>query len=44
MNAGLYMGGENPMMCIQNNGIFASVNTLKAIALDAKVPRKFYVC
>ena len=38
VNAGLYMGGENPMMCIQNNGIFASVNTLKAIALDAKVP------
>ena len=38
INAGLYMGGENPMMCIQNNGIFASINTLKAIALDAKVP------
>ena len=38
VNAGLYMGGLNPMMCIQNNGIFASLNTLKAIALDAKVP------
>ena len=38
VNAGLYMGGQNPMMCIQNNGIFASINTLKAIALDAKVP------
>jgi sulfopyruvate decarboxylase TPP-binding subunit len=38
INAGLYMGGQNPMMCIQNNGIFASINTLKAIALDAKVP------
>ena len=38
VNAGLYMGGKNPMMCIQNNGIFASINTLKAIALDAKVP------
>ena len=38
INAGLYMGGLNPMMCIQNNGIFASINTLKAIALDAKVP------
>jgi sulfopyruvate decarboxylase subunit alpha len=38
VNAGLYMGGEHPMMCIQNNGIFASINTLKAIALDARVP------
>ena len=38
VNAGLYMGGQHPMMCIQNNGIFASINTLKAIALDAKVP------
>jgi len=38
VNAGLYIGGQNPMMCIQNNGIFASINTLKAIALDAKVP------
>ena len=38
INAGLYMGGENPMMCIQNNGIFASINTLKAISLEAKVP------
>lgn len=38
VNAGLYMGGRNPMMCIQNNGIFASINTIKAIALDAKVP------
>jgi sulfopyruvate decarboxylase TPP-binding subunit len=38
INAGLYMGGRHPMMCIQNNGIFASINTLKAIALDAKVP------
>ena len=38
VNAGLYMGGQNPMMCIQNNGVFASINTLKAIALDEKVP------
>jgi sulfopyruvate decarboxylase TPP-binding subunit len=38
VNAGLYMGGQRPMMLIQNNGIFASINTMKAIALDAKVP------
>ena len=38
INAGLYIGGQNPMMLIQNNGIHASINTMKAIALDAKVP------
>jgi sulfopyruvate decarboxylase subunit alpha len=38
VNAGLYMGGQRPMMLIQNNGIYASINTMKAIALDAKVP------
>ncbi len=38
INAGLYIGGANPMMLIQNNGIHASINTMKAIALDAKVP------
>jgi len=38
INAGLYMGGKNPMLVIQNNGIFASINTIKAIALDAKIP------
>jgi sulfopyruvate decarboxylase TPP-binding subunit len=38
VNAGLYMGGQSPIMCIQNNGIFASLNTLKAISLDAQVP------
>ena len=38
INAGLYMGGQKPMLLIQNNGVYASINTLKAIALDAKVP------
>ncbi len=38
INAGLYIGGQNPMMLIQNNGIHASINTMKAIALDARVP------
>jgi sulfopyruvate decarboxylase TPP-binding subunit len=38
INAGLYVGGQKPMLLIQNNGVFASINTIKAIALDAKVP------
>ena len=38
INAGLWIGGQRPMMLIQNNGVYASINTLKAIALDARVP------
>src|SRR5919106_1658270 len=32
INAGLYATGHRPMMSIQNNGFYASINTLKAIA------------
>lgn len=38
ITAGLYMTGKKPLMVIQNNGLFAMVNTLKAISLDAQVP------
>ena len=38
INAGLYVGGKSPMLVIQNNGIFASINTIKAIPLDARIP------
>lgn len=38
INAGLYMTGHRPMLLIQNNGLFAAVNSLKSIALDAQVP------
>lgn len=38
INAGLYIAGHRPMLLIQNNGLFACVNTLKSIALDAQVP------
>lgn len=38
INAGLYITGHRPMMLIQNNGLFACVNTLRGIALDAQVP------
>jgi sulfopyruvate decarboxylase subunit alpha len=38
INAGLYITGHRPMLLIQNNGLLACLNTLKAIALDAQVP------
>ena len=38
VNAGLYAGGVNSMLSIQNNGILASLNTIKAITLDAQTP------
>ncbi len=38
INAGLYMTGHKPMLLIQNNGVYACINTLKAISLDAQVP------
>lgn len=38
INAGLYAGGARPMLLIQNNGLYACINTLKAIPLDAGVP------
>jgi sulfopyruvate decarboxylase subunit alpha len=38
INAGLYIAGHKPMMLVQNNGLYACLNTLKTIALDATVP------
>ncbi len=38
INAGLYITGHRPMLLIQNNGLYACMNTLKAIALDAEIP------
>src|SRR4051794_13645628 len=43
INAGLYIGGQRPMLLIQNNGLLASINALKAIALEARVPTFFLV-
>lgn len=38
INAGLYIAGHTPMLLIQNNGLYACMNTIRAIALDAAVP------
>lgn len=36
--AGLYIGGEPCVMMIQHAGLYASVNTLRGVAMDGKVP------
>src|SRR5438094_7904185 len=36
--AGLYMGGEPVVLMIQHAGLYASVNTLRGVAMDGKVP------
>jgi len=38
INAGLYCGGQKPMLLIQNTGLLASINCIKGIAMDASVP------
>jgi sulfopyruvate decarboxylase TPP-binding subunit len=36
--AGLYVGGEPCVAMIQHAGLYASVNTLRGVALDGRVP------
>ncbi|MCO4262514.1 thiamine pyrophosphate-binding protein [Pseudarthrobacter sp. MDT3-26] len=36
--AGLYLGGANPVVIIQNQGLYACVNNLRAIGLDCGLP------
>jgi len=38
VNAGLWMGGAEPMLLIQNLGVFAAMNALRGMAQDKKVP------
>lgn len=36
--AGLWIGGDEPMLLIQNTGLCASVNTLRGVAIDGRIP------
>lgn len=36
--AGLYMGGEPVIVMIQHAGLYASVNTLRGVAMDGRIP------
>lgn len=38
INAGLYVGGKRSMLLIQNTGLLASINCIKGIAMDARIP------
>jgi sulfopyruvate decarboxylase TPP-binding subunit len=38
VNLGLYVGGQRPLLLIQNSGFYAAMNTVRGLALDAKVP------
>ena len=43
INTGLYITGHRPMLLIQNNGMYACINTLKAMPLDARIPTFFLI-
>ncbi|MER3419504.1 MAG: thiamine pyrophosphate-binding protein [Chloroflexota bacterium] len=40
--AGLWIGGEEPVLIIQHAGLYASVNTLRGVAIDGRIPT-FYL-
>ncbi|HEU5188326.1 MAG TPA: thiamine pyrophosphate-binding protein [Methylomirabilota bacterium] len=42
IGAGLYMGGEPVVLMIQHAGLYASINTLRGVAMDGRVPM-FYM-
>jgi sulfopyruvate decarboxylase len=38
INAGLYIGGQWPMLLIQQVGLLAALNNVKGISMDARIP------
>lgn len=36
--AGLYIGGGRPMVMMQNQGLYASLNAIRALGIDARLP------
>ena len=38
VNAGLWIGGAEPLVVIQNVGLFAAMNALRGVAMDMNVP------
>jgi len=38
INAGLWIGGQRPILSIQHVGLLAAMNNLKALALDGSIP------
>ena len=38
INAGLWIGGQRPVLSIQQVGLLAAMNNVKALAIDARIP------
>src|ERR687886_1030339 len=38
INAGLWIGGQRPVLSIQHVGLLAALNNIKGIAMDARIP------
>jgi sulfopyruvate decarboxylase TPP-binding subunit len=38
INAGLYIGGQRPILLIQQVGLLAALNNVKGISMDAAIP------
>src|SRR3954451_11422777 len=38
INAGLWVGGQRPILSIQHVGLLAALNNVKGIAMDARIP------
>src|SRR5438874_619569 len=38
INAGLWIGGQRPVLSIQQVGLLAALNNVKGIAMDARIP------
>src|SRR5437870_11139419 len=38
ISAGLWVGGQRPVLSIQHVGLLAAMNNLKGIAMDARIP------
>ena len=43
IGAGLALGGQRPMLVMQNQGLYNCINTLRAVCMDAHVPLVFMV-
>lgn len=41
--AGLYAGGRNPAVLVQNQGFYAGINSVRALGLDSGVPLFFVI-
>jgi sulfopyruvate decarboxylase TPP-binding subunit len=38
INAGLWIGGQRPVLSIQQVGLLAAINNVKGLAMDARIP------